>query len=125
MSLEGLRVSVTQGSSLVAAALLGRCPRCGKGKLFRGLLDIRDSCDVCGLDLRAHDAGDGPAVAGIFVIGALAVGLALWVDVRFEPPLWVHAVVWPLFVLPLSILTMRWAKAALVALQWRHRRDSA
>nr|WP_255569349.1 DUF983 domain-containing protein [Neoroseomonas alba] len=105
--------------------MLGRCPRCGKGKLFRGLLDIRDSCDVCGLDLRAHDAGDGPAVAGIFVIGALAVGLALWVDVRFEPPLWVHAVVWPLFVLPLSVLTMRWAKAALVALQWRHRRDSA
>ncbi len=118
-------MSATQGPSLVAAALLGRCPRCGKGKLFKGLLDIRESCEVCGLDLRAHDAGDGPAVAGIFVIGALAVGLALWVDVRYAPPLWVHALVWPLFVLPLSVLTMRWAKAALAGLQWRHRRDAA
>lgn len=125
MRLEGLRVSEAQGPSLVTVALLGRCPRCGKGSLFKGLLDIRESCEACGLDLRAHDAGDGPAVAGIFVIGALAVGLALWVDVRYEPPLWVHAVVWPLFVLPLSVLTMRIAKAVLVGLQYRHRRDRA
>ena len=118
-------VRLDQGASLVTAALLGRCPRCGKGALFRGLLDIRPRCEACDLDLGAHDAGDGPAVAGIFVIGALAVGLALWVDVRFEPPLWVHALVWPVVVLPLSILTMRIAKAALVALQWRHRRDAA
>ena len=96
-----------------------------KKTLFRGLLDIRPRCEACDLDLGAHDAGDGPAVAGIFVIGAIAVGLALWVDARFRPPLWVHALVWPVVVLPLSILTMRFAKAALVALQWRHRRDAA
>ena len=113
---------MTQGVSPVATALLGRCPRCGKGALFRGLLDIRESCEACGLDLRAHDAGDGPAVAGIFVIGAVAVIAAIWVDVRFEPPLWVHALLWPVLVLPLSVLTMRVAKAALVALQWRHGR---
>jgi uncharacterized protein (DUF983 family) len=109
---------------LATAALLGRCPRCGKGALFRGLLDIRDSCDSCGLDLRAHDAGDGPAVAAIFVIGAAAVGAAIWVDVKFTPPLWLHAVLWPVLVLPFSVLTMRVAKAALVALQWRHRREA-
>ena len=113
---------MSEGASPVAAALLGRCPRCGKGALFRGLLDVRDACEACGLDLRAHDAGDGPAVAGIFVIGAVAVIAAIWVDVRFEPPLWVHALLWPVLVLPLSVLTMRVAKAALVALQWRHRR---
>ena len=116
---------MTDGASLTMAALLGRCPRCGKGALFHGLLEVRDTCESCGLDLRAHDAGDGPAVAGIFVIGAVTVGAAIWVDVRFEPPLWVHAVLWPALVLPLSVLTMRVAKAALVALQYRHRRDSA
>lgn len=115
---------MSEGSSLVTAALLGRCPRCGKGKLFKGLLDIRPRCEVCDLDLSAHDAGDGPAVAGIFVIGAVAVGLALWVDAQYRPPLWVHAVVWPLVILPLSVGTMRLAKAALVALQWRHRQNS-
>ncbi|WP_198378534.1 DUF983 domain-containing protein [Neoroseomonas rubea] len=109
---------------LATAALLGRCPRCGQGALFRGLLDVRDSCESCGLDLRAHDAGDGPAVAAIFLIGAVAVGAAIWVDVKFAPPLWLHAVLWPALVLPFSVLTMRVAKAALVALQWRHRRNA-
>lgn len=112
---------MTQGATLVRGALLGRCPRCGQGPLFHKLLEIRPACDVCGLDLRDHDAGDGPAVAGIFVIGALTVGLAIWVDMRFTPPLWVHAVLWPAFVLPLSVIVMRVAKAALVALHWRHR----
>jgi uncharacterized protein (DUF983 family) len=33
-------------------------------------------------------------------------------------------VLWPAIVLPLSVVTMRLAKAVLVALQWRHRRES-
>ena len=106
---------------LVTAALLGRCPRCGEGKLFAGLLAVREACPVCGLDLRAHDAGDGPAVAGIFVVGALAVIAALVVDARYEPPLWVHALIWPVVILGLSLYVMRVAKAALLVLQYRHR----
>lgn len=63
-------------------------------------------------------------MAGIFLIGAIAVALALWVDARFEPPLWVHALVWPAVVLPLSLLVMRIAKAMLLGLQWRYRRTT-
>ena len=37
------------------------------------------------------------------------------------PPLWVHAVLWPIVTVPLAILMIRPAKAALVALQFRHR----
>ena len=107
--------------SVLQAALACRCPRCGRGPLFRGLLEIRDSCDVCGLDLRAHDAGDGAAVGVILVLGAFVVALAFWVEFRFEPPLWVHMVLWPLVITPLAVLLMRPAKAALVALQYRHR----
>ncbi len=55
------------------------------------------------------------------VLGAIVVGLALWVDFRFEPPLWVHAILWPTVTLPLAILIMRPVKAALVAAQFRHR----
>lgn len=110
---------------LALAALLGRCPRCGRGRLFSGLLTVRGDCAECGLDLRAHDAGDGPAVAGIFIVGALAVIAALVVDVKYQPPLWVHALIWPMAILGLSIQVMRVAKAALVALQYRHRRNEA
>ncbi|MCB4822398.1 DUF983 domain-containing protein [Roseicella aerolata] len=106
---------------LAPVALLGRCPRCGSGPLFSGVLAVREACPACGLDLRAHDSGDGPAMAGIFIVGALAVIAALVVDVRYEPPLWAHALLWPALVLPLSLLVMRLAKALLVALQYRHR----
>ncbi|WP_431285957.1 DUF983 domain-containing protein [Humitalea sp. 24SJ18S-53] len=102
-------------------ALLGRCPRCGQGRLFQGLLDLRPACAACGLDLRAHDAGDGPAVAAIFVIGAAAMLGAFLVEFRLQPPLWVHAVLWPVLMLPAAVVTMRIAKALLVALHYRHR----
>jgi uncharacterized protein (DUF983 family) len=101
--------------------LLGRCPRCGEGALFRGLLDVRPGCAACGLDLSAQDAGDGPAVAAIFVLGALAMVAAFVVEFRLEPPFWAHALLWPALLPPLAVLVMRMAKAALIAQQWRHR----
>jgi uncharacterized protein (DUF983 family) len=103
------------------AGLKCRCPRCGRGRLFTGLLTVRERCETCGLDLRAHDTGDGPAVLVILVLGAVIVGLAFWVEFRFSPPLWVHAVLWPVITVPLAIGMMRPLKAALVALQFRHR----
>ncbi|WP_439577632.1 DUF983 domain-containing protein [Elioraea sp.] len=87
------------------------------------MLSIRPSCRVCGLDLKAHDAGDGPAVLAIFVLGALLIGGVMWLEFTHEPPLWVHAVLWPVVSLPLAVAVMRPAKAALVALQYRLRRD--
>jgi uncharacterized protein (DUF983 family) len=47
--------------------------------------------------------------------------LAFWVEFHFAPPFWVHAILWPVVTLPLAVLLMRPAKAALVALQFRHR----
>lgn len=102
-------------------ALACRCPRCGQGALFDGLLTVRDRCPICGLDLRGNDAGDGAVFAVIFVLGALVVLLAILVEIWLSPPLWVHALIWPLFTVPAAILLMRPAKAALVAIQYRNR----
>ena len=76
---------------------------------------------MCGLDFSGSDAGDGAIVGVILVLGALVVGLAFWVEIKFSPSLWVHAVVWPVFTVPVAILMMRPSKAALIALQFRHR----
>jgi uncharacterized protein (DUF983 family) len=103
------------------AALLCRCPRCGEGRLFSGLLKMRERCERCGLDLRRVDTGDGPAVLGMFIVMAVVFGLAAWVDFAYEPPLWLHFVIWPIVTVVLAVLTMRPLKAALVALQFRLR----
>ena len=103
------------------AALRCTCPRCGKGRLFTGLLTIRDTCETCGLDLRRHDTGDGPAVIVMFLLSVIIVGLAFWVEFRFNPPLWLHIILWPIVMTPMAIGMMRPLKAAMVALQYTHR----
>jgi len=82
---------------------------------------VKGRCRACGLNLSEHDTGDGPAVAVILLLGAIIVGLAFWVEFKFEPPLWAHAIIWPAITFPLAILMMRPFKAALIALQYLHR----
>jgi uncharacterized protein (DUF983 family) len=105
---------------LARAALGCRCPRCGEGRLFTGLLTVRPACPACGLDLSAEDAGDGPAVFVIFFLGMIVVGLAAWVELRFAPPIWVHLLLWAPVILIGAILMLRPLKAGLIALQYRH-----
>ncbi len=107
--------------SVLEAALRCRCPRCGIGKLFRGLLEVREACPHCHLNLGQSDSGDGAAALVILALGAILVGLAFWVEFRFFPPLWLHAILWPLVAVPLAIAMIRPTKAALIALQYRHR----
>jgi uncharacterized protein (DUF983 family) len=107
--------------SLVAASLKCRCPRCGEGKLYDGLLAIAPRCAVCGLDLAEQDAGDGAAVFVVLFLGAIVVGLAILVEILFAPPLWVHGVLWTPVILGGAILMLRPLKAGLIALQYRHR----
>jgi uncharacterized protein (DUF983 family) len=106
--------------SLTHAALLCRCPRCGEGRIFAGLLTVRACCPACGLDLSAEDAGDGPAVFLIFLLGALAVGIAAWIEIEFSPPIWVHLVILTPLILGGAIGLLRPMKAAMIALQYRH-----
>jgi len=107
--------------SPLAVGLRGVCPRCGQGKLFRGLLTVVERCPVCGLDLRRHDAGDGPAVFVILGLGAIVMMLVFWVEFRFEPPWWVHVVLWLPFITVAAILLLRLLKALLINQQYIHR----
>ena len=107
-----------------SAGLRCRCPRCGQGRLYAGLLDVAPVCATCGLDLKGADPGDGPAVFVILFLGFLVVGLAIWVEVAYEPPFWVHALLWAPTILIGSIVLLRVFKATLIALQYRHRADT-
>ncbi len=107
--------------SPLAVALACRCPRCGRGPLYDGLLAVAKRCAVCGLDLHAEDAGDGPAVFVVLVLGALVVGGAILLEVLLAPPLWLQMVVWTPVVVAGAILLLRPLKAGLIALQYRHR----
>ena len=106
--------------SPVATGLACRCPRCGKGRLFEGFLTIRPRCEVCGLDFAFADAGDGPAVFIIFFAGLIVVGGALVVEILFEPPFWLHALLWGPLILAVTLIPLRPMKGLMVALQYHH-----
>lgn len=107
--------------SPVLTGLACRCPRCGRGRLFSGYLQVAERCDSCGLDLRDHDSGDGPAVFVIFALGIIVVPVALWVESAFQPPLWLHAVLWSVVILAGALALLRLFKGVLIALQYKHR----
>ena len=105
----------------IARGLRGRCPRCGKGTLFKGFLTLRPSCEQCGLDYTFADAGDGPAVFVILLGGAIVVFAALMTEVIYQPPYWVHALLWLPLILIVTLGPLRAIKGLLIALQYHHK----
>ncbi len=105
----------------IRAGLGGRCPRCGEGRLFSGFLALRERCRSCGLDYSFADAGDGPAAFVILIIGFVVVGLALFVEVSYQPPLWLHFIIWVPLAIGLSLGAMRLAKGVLITLQYSNK----
>lgn len=102
------------------AQLRSRCPRCGKGKLFTGFLTVRPACPDCGLSYDKFDSGDGPAVFIILIAGFLVCGLALWTEVTYSPPYWVHAVLWLPLILIVTLGLLRPLKALMIHQQYRN-----
>ncbi|MGE0700656.1 MAG: DUF983 domain-containing protein [Hyphomicrobiaceae bacterium] len=100
-----------------------RCPRCGKGKLFNGMLSLvlAACCPRCGLDYKFIDSGDGPAVFAIFILGFLVLGGALIAEFAFGVPVWGHVLLWGILTPLLAVGLLRTLKSTLAALQLRYR----
>jgi uncharacterized protein (DUF983 family) len=105
----------------IASGLRARCPRCGVGRLFNGYIDTAKGCGNCGLDYSFIDSGDGPVPFVILIVGFLVVGLALWMDISYSPPLWLHFLIWVPLSVFLSLFALRWVKGLLIALQFRNK----
>ncbi|MDK4740160.1 DUF983 domain-containing protein [Rhizobium sp. LEGMi198b] len=103
--------------------LRNRCPRCGQGHLFKGFLTLRPSCEVCGLDYSFADPADGPAFFVICFACIPSVALAVWLEVAFQAPYWVHAFTTLPFMLLTCIPPLRPLKGWLVASQYFYKAE--
>jgi uncharacterized protein (DUF983 family) len=110
---------------ILQAALSGLCPQCGSKTLFAGLAKFADRCGNCGLDYSSFNVGDGPAALLTLVIGALVIVLAITVDVAFNPPFWVQALIWVPVTVALTFWSLRVAKGALLAAEYRNKAGEA
>ena len=108
----------------VKTGIAGKCPRCGTGRLFKGYINTAKGCSNCGLDYSFADSGDGPAAFVVLIVGFIVVGAALYTEVNFNPPLWLHFLLWVPSVIILSLVVLRWMKGILIALQYKNNASS-
>lgn len=97
-----------------------RCPSCGRGKLFGKFLTIRATCSSCGVTLGEGDTGDAPMVFAVLIIGFAVVGGALYVEVAYTPPYWVHAMLWVPAILLASFVMLPLLKSLFYSLTFHH-----
>lgn len=117
----GMGYTIPMKSDLKTSLLRGlkcRCPNCGEGKLFKSFLKVDAACPVCQEEFHHHRADDLPAYIVVFFMGHLFVTLALDLEFRYAPPLWVHVALWFPSIIIFSLLALQPVKGLIVALQW-------
>jgi uncharacterized protein (DUF983 family) len=106
----------------IGAAMLlgakGRCPACGKGKLYHGFLKVSDQCPSCGTELSHHRADDAPPYFTMFVVGHIVIGGLLLVEKKFAPDTLTQLLIWLPVTCILSLVLLPIIKGALIGQQW-------
>ena len=54
----------------------------------------------------------------ILIVGCIVVGLALWVEISYQPDYWIHAALWLPLGIALPLLLLRPAKGILLCQQY-------
>ena len=118
MSIEHLLREERSRRAAMWRGARGQCPQCGEKTLFRKYLKISDKCSSCGLNLSGHQADDAPPYFTIFIVGHVIVPVALIVERLYTPPLYVHALLFCLLAVVVSLISLPMVKGAVVGLQW-------
>jgi uncharacterized protein (DUF983 family) len=100
-----------------------RCPKCGKGRLFNGFLTLAPRCESCGLDFSFADPADGPAFFVMMTMAIPATLFGVWIELAYEPGLWLHLLTTLPFLLLTCIPPIRPFKGMLVASQYFHKAE--
>ena len=99
-------------------ALLSRCPRCGRGKLFARFLKPVERCGNCGEAFGQIRADDAAPWLTILIVGHLFLPLVFLVDFAGIVPEWTVPLVWAFLFAALSLLILPRAKGLFIAILW-------
>lgn len=121
MAAAGLETDAAVRNGLVksmATGFLGRCPHCGKGKIFGRFLKVRPDCESCGLEMHHHRADDLPPYIVIFIVGHIVGYALLKMETEYDVPLWFQLSFWPVVTLVMAMALLQPVKGAVVGLQY-------
>jgi len=111
--------------SPVKTGIRARCPRCGKGPVFKGYLSLRESCPECGLDYKFADPADGPAFFVMCAVGVVGMIAFMIFEFTVHPPVWVHFLVTFPVLAAMCLSVLRPFKGWMVSEQYFHKAEEA
>ncbi len=121
----GAAVTVEQPKRSVFESMkrgwLGRCPHCGKGKLFRAFLKVADKCEACGEEFHHHRADDLPAYLVIVIVGHITVGGVLGAERMTDWSSWTHLAIWVPITIIMALAMLNPIKGSVVGILWAMR----
>ena len=97
---------------------LGKCPRCGEGKLFASYVKTVTECAHCGEEISHHRADDLPAYLVVVIVGHIVVGAFMGVEATSTLSTWQHLAIWIPLTIVSALALLRPIKGAVVGLQW-------
>jgi uncharacterized protein (DUF983 family) len=97
---------------------LMKCPRCGKGRIFRSYLKREDSCPACHESFEGLDADDGPAWLTIGLVAHIVVPLLIFLERGPLMPYWQEAAILVLATIVSALLLLPVSKGVFVAALW-------
>ncbi|ETI62002.1 hypothetical protein C100_17070 [Sphingobium sp. C100] len=105
----------------IGLGLRGRCPACGKGRIFDHFLKVAPACAHCGQRLDVHQADDFPAYIVILLLGHIMLPLMIEVNAVLAIPLGWQAALWPALAAILAVALIQPVKGGVIAFQWSRR----
>ena len=103
----------------ILRGLRGRCPACGKGRLFSGYLRQAPACSHCGEPTGLIRAEDGPPWLTVLILGPLLAPLTFIVSMKSTLPLWLSLPALGAFAIGTVLFLLPRIKGAFIGLLWR------
>jgi uncharacterized protein (DUF983 family) len=103
----------------IGRGLTGRCPACGQARLFAGYLRVVPACTHCAAPLGELRSDDAPPYITILIVGHIVVGLLLFMETTYTPPLWLETAILLPLTLILTLALLRPVKGGTVGMMLR------
>ena len=94
----------------------GRCPVCGKGRLFDGFLRVVQECEDCHAPLGLARADDAPPYFTILIVGHIVIPALVIMQKLYDPPTWLMSAIFVPLTVILALGLIRPVKGATVGL---------
>lgn len=100
----------------VGNGALGRCPACGKTRLFCGYMQVVEKCPNCGAPLGQIPAESAPAYLTLILVALIVIGALVILNVTISPSTSLEAAVLLPLTIVLTLLLLRPIKGATIGL---------